>query len=190
MNNEPLRAMVDNETLGLRPHSPLVSVGAVRVTLGGVQRHDSYYAEFRQNANVILGRYPDPATIAWWADQPAEAQQVVAAYWEPAPICGAEANAAYDTARAKLRNLRAWLDPYDEVWACGPDFDLVMLNEFAIELDGKPLVDFRKFRCYRTLKNLAREVDKPERQGVHHNALDDAIFQAEHARLILRRLHV
>jgi len=40
-------------------------------------------------------------------------------------------------------------------------------------------------RCYRTMKSLYPQIPM-ERDGVHHNALDDAISQARHLMAILK----
>jgi len=39
-------------------------------------------------------------------------------------------------------------------------------------------------RCYRTIKNII-QVPADERQGVYHNALDDALHQTRHLLKIL-----
>lgn len=48
-------------------------------------------------------------------------------------------------------------------------------------------IDYRNERCYRTLKNLYFNIKPLEFAGNKHNALHDALNQAEHASMILRK---
>jgi exodeoxyribonuclease VIII len=81
-------------------------------------------------------------------------------------------------------------DPKDFlVWGNGADFDLPILSAayVAAGFGGPPWKPYNG-RCYRTLKNLRPDVPRPERRGTAHNALDDAVFQAEHAIALLAAL--
>lgn len=44
-------------------------------------------------------------------------------------------------------------------------------------------------RCYRTLKSMAPHIEI-QRTGTHHNAVDDARAQAEHAIRLVKELKV
>jgi hypothetical protein len=72
------------------------------------------------------------------------------------------------------------------VWGNGADFDNAIVTE-ALRVTGRPPAwDHWNSRCFRTLKNLRRDVEAPARIGVLHNALNDAQTQAAHAIKILQ----
>ena len=70
-----------------------------------------------------------------------------------------------------------------EVWSNGADFDVPMLahayTQVGIEIPWK----FWNARCFRTWKSLpgSKNVKLPPMAGVKHNALTDAVTQAQHA---------
>jgi exodeoxyribonuclease VIII len=68
------------------------------------------------------------------------------------------------------------------VWGNGSDFDNVILGNAFKACRMDPPWAYRNNRCFRTLKELAKargDVVKPVFQGTAHNALDDAIYQAQ-----------
>jgi hypothetical protein len=71
-------------------------------------------------------------------------------------------------------------------WGNGADFDLVILRSAFEAVDLDPPYAFHRVRCFRTVKSLFK-VKKPERIGVHHNALDDALHQIRHLQEICRQ---
>lgn len=165
--------MIDLETLATTADAVILSIGAVRFNLetGAVFDHPqrTFYQVVQVNSQRT--RRIDGDTLAWWMTQSKDAQAV---FTEP----GAHLVEA-------LFGLRDWVDPtpgaMPTVWSNGADFDLPMLNHAFLVADiptpWKPYAG----RCYRTYKNLpgARAI-KVERTGKHHNALDDAVYQAQH----------
>jgi len=75
------------------------------------------------------------------------------------------------------------------VWGNGADFDLPILAAAYKAAGGPPPWKPYNGRCYRTLKNLAPSI-KLERQGTHHQALDDAVCQAKHLIKIVEHLGI
>jgi exodeoxyribonuclease VIII len=178
--------MIDLETLGTTADAVIVSIGAVRFDLetGFVgSEHsgplgDTFYRVVRLDQQP--GRSISGSTVAWWMGQTDAARAVFAApksFW----------------LNSTLDDLRNWVARHAvkgcEVWSNGADFDLPMLNlAYAAQGREAPWKPYSG-RCYRTYKNLpgARAV-KVERQGTHHNALEDAIYQARHLCAIYRAL--
>jgi hypothetical protein len=165
--------MLDLETLATTADAVILSVGAVRFDLdsGFVfdAPGDAFYRAISidsQHTRKISG-----STLGWWAKQSDAARAVFT-----------ETNCTLGKALAELTN---WFDPQPgtmpNVWSNGADFDLPMLNHAYDQLGLTPPWQPYAGRCYRTFKNLpgARAI-KVERQGLHHNALDDAIYQARH----------
>jgi len=75
------------------------------------------------------------------------------------------------TARAPRENVR--------VWGNGAAFDNVILASAYRQANITQPWLFWNDRCYRTVKALSPAVTM-QRNGTHHNALDDAESQARH----------
>lgn len=165
--------MIDLETLHTTADAVILSIGAVRFDLEAdavfAGADDVFYIPVAIDGQ---GRAISASTLAWWMDQTKDAQRV---FTDPTMV-------ALETA---LYYFEEWLDrtPGAEptVWSNGADFDLPMLNHAFKQLELPPPWKPYAGRCYRTYKNLpgARAV-KVEREGEHHNALDDAVYQARH----------
>ena len=71
-----------------------------------------------------------------------------------------------------------WIPDGAIVWGNGSDFDNVILKNAYRRVDmPTPWPKFND-RCFRTMKTIFKDVQKPKREGIAHSALDDAIFQA------------
>lgn len=70
----------------------------------------------------------------------------------------------------------------------GASFDLSILKAAYDAVGLKAPWKFWDERCYRTIKNDYSQIEPDERAGTHHNALDDAKFQALHAIKIRKTL--
>ena len=153
--------MLDLETMGTRPNAPVISIGAVEFDadrLGG-----RFYAAIDM---VTSGGVPDMDTVRWWLCQSNEAREAV--------TCG---DRPLLSALAAFSN---WFPEDAVVWGNGANFDNVILRETYLR--EKELCPWSPFndRCYRTVKSLFPAAPKPERAGTAHNAIADAVFQAEH----------
>lgn len=169
--------MVDNETLGVTADAVILSIGAVRFDLAtGMIDDEGFYTSISIESNLELGRRVQEDTLLWWLKQTAAAQQV---FFEPKETLG---NA--------LIQLSDWIGTDDcEVWSNGADFDLPMLahafTQCRIELPWKHW----NSRCFRTYKNLpGAQAVKSATPGVKHNALSDAVAQAQQACAIHKAL--
>lgn len=163
--------MIDIETLGTRPGSVILSIGAAKfdpVDRGaGAGIVDTFHQAITLASCTRVGLRMDPDTVEWWLD---DARRTA---WDKL-----QSMAKVDLDEALL-GLADWLrvDDTTRIWANGADFDCVMLKT-AYDVVGIPCPwTFRQTRCFRTLKALGR-TPQPERLGTHHNALDDAVHQA------------
>lgn len=167
--------MLDLETYGRKRGCVVLSIGAVAFGPRGVS------SEFKVNLAVgdqqSLGLVVDAETRQWWSEQPESAF----------------AAATYD-AKPTLTGLSAfvgWLTLVDSgmkrrrIWGNGADFDNDILAEVFERANMVVPWFFYNNRCFRTLKNLFKRVDKPAFVGEKHDALADARHQAEHAVRIL-----
>lgn len=170
--------MVDLETLGQTPGCAIISIGAVAFdpvagVVGGPD--DRFYTAVSRADCARMGLIEDPRTLHWWDGQSEEARKAIAS------AEAAEAPLVFEA----LFRLWDFLGRYGgeekvRVWGNGADFDNAILAA-AAEAAGTALGwRFWNNRCYRTLKSLRPGIWLA-RTGEHHNALDDAVTQAEHA---------
>lgn len=161
--------MLDLETLGQKPGSVIVALGAVKFGNGEIT--DSFYRRVDPGSCESIGLRMDASTVLWWLKQSNEARLEIA---KPGlHICEV------------LGLFADWVaDPDAEVWGNGSGFDNVLLGDaYDRAMRHRPW-KFWNDRCYRTIKSMHPEVPMP-RTGTHHNALDDAKTQALHLMAIL-----
>lgn len=175
-----LDLMVDNETLATTADAVILSIGAVRFhknDIGAIG--EKFYAVLDIEEQKQKGRFVDPDTVAWWAKQSPEARKVLETT-ERRPV------------KEVLDELWDFIFDLDgtagkvRLWGNGSDFDNPQIASL-FKMYGFDLPwDFWNNRCFRTLKSeFGHLVDKkPVRKGTYHNALDDAIHQAEYAQHI------
>ena len=174
-----IEVMVDIETLDTTSSALVCSIGAVRVDpeIGKVRlgQVDQFYCVLDWQDQVDRQRTISPHTVSWWLKQSEAARKA---------ICAADRT---DYGRNKKNNLSE-LEAFrgfvgtSPIWANGADFDLVILQSlYKSYADLIPFAwSFRNHRCYRTLKAIwHKDITFPQDRGTAHNALDDAIYQAE-----------
>lgn len=159
--------MIDLETMGLRPTSAILSIGAVRFDES--HSYETFHQPILLASCYDAGLTFDQSTVDWWAKQSVEARQS----WQN--------DAAVPLTEALTRFVR-WLESLNgpiAPWGNGADFDLVLLKS-AFEAIGADVPwKFWDHHCFRTVKNLFKVGPMP-RTGTYHNALDDALTQAAH----------
>lgn len=190
------RIMLDLETYSTASNACILSIGACffnENTIG-----EKFYQALRyHNQATSFERRIDLNTVKWWAEQSEEARQVLN---DPLAVEFQHGLAAFRMWVLKNAGPQVLSDsarpgddavPKIEMWGNGADFDCVILGN-AFEAAGirKPW-SYSNNRCFRTLKNVVKlrpGFGIPERLGVHHNALDDAVYQAQCAAVYLREL--
>jgi DNA polymerase III epsilon subunit-like protein len=178
-----VEVMIDLETMGTDPYSPILAIGAVRfIADETTYPMPPFYQAITLESCLEVGLRSKADTILWWMKQSSEAKRV---FEDPQAV-----------------SLPLALDAFTDWWGARPDrpwgnsasFDLGLLRD-AYKACGKTApwlqstYGFANERCYRTLKSLpGMEAFKLQRKGTHHNALDDAISQAHHCRNMLMYL--
>lgn len=164
--------MVDLETLDTTPTSIILSIGACKVNWAGGPPTDHFYRVVSVESNQMAGRTESLSTRRFWDSQPPEARKV---FTDP--------NVDLFTALTDFKQYVSLLGggfKGTHMWGNGSDFDCVILVDAMTALAIKPPWPFWNSRCFRTMrKEFGHLITEPERKGTHHNALDDAIFQAE-----------
>lgn len=170
--------MVDLETMGVHVSAPILSIGAVMFDPNSHELGESFHVGIELPSNVQFGRIPGPETIMWWmAEERAEARRALL-----------ELNRV--DLYAALDELAKWApDSETCVWGNGAAFDNVILASAYKSVGLEPFWDHWNDRCYRTLKNLAPDVEI-SREGTYHDALDDAITQARHMQRVVQHLGI
>jgi hypothetical protein len=176
------QVMLDLETLDTVPGGVILSIGACVFDEYGVNENDTFYSVVSQRSCNEVGLSVNQSTLEWWTNQTETARKV---------LHESVGEHAVPLAYA-LGHLNGWLEKHDfpPVWTNGPGFDEAFLAVAARRVGVPPPITFRKSRCFRTIKALhGDDVVAPMNvEGVAHNALDDAIWQARFAVSIFRYL--
>jgi DNA polymerase III epsilon subunit-like protein len=176
---------VDLETLNTSPDAVILTIGAVASCEQTGERR-KFYAVC--NANAQPGRTVSQSTLKWWDGQSAEARTAFDLAHQPdAPLLS-----------TALAQLTEWLGDLGKthdvfVWGNGSDFDIAMLNHAYKQISDFVPWNFRRVRDMRTLYDLTLRFgldikNGTKRVGTHHNALNDAEFQADVIMESLRQL--
>lgn len=167
--------MIDMETLGVSMSAPIISIAAVFFDLDGCIGK-TFYRVVELKSALSYGQV-EPSTLAWWMSQPDGAREI---FSDP---CAASLEVV-------LRDLDGFIKAEEnfevvKVWGNGPSFDNAILAQAYRNLDIPLPWRFRHDRDVRTIVDLAKCLRNVEpfklavREGVHHNALSDALFQVE-----------
>lgn len=170
--------MLDLETLGTGSNSAIISIGACRFNPDTQTIGSTFHAVISRADCLALGCTEDDSTLEWWGKQSMEAR--LASFDHPSPT----------DAKVVLLAFYDWMGGANSktcLWGNGSDFDNAMLAELYRKAGIPAPWKFWNNRCYRTMKNMFPGVSF-QRHGTHHNALDDAVTQAKHLMLILRRM--
>lgn len=179
---EPTDVMLDLETLGRRPFSAILSIGACALRLDDSTEptvRDVFYQPIELQSCIDAGLRIEGETLEWWMGQTPDAVKVFT-----------------DSTRVKLPlaldAFTDWLQSRPlKLWGNSAKFDLGILESAYFALGKTVPWGFRDERCYRTVKELpGAKAISLERVGTYHNALDDAISQALHLRAINRLLQL
>jgi hypothetical protein len=159
--------MLDIETLATSPDSVILTFGAVKFNPFDENQNLDNGLYFRINVDeqIALGRHVDDGTVAWWGTQNAEVRE--------------EALGEHD--RIGLEDFTKQLNKFivgaDRIWAQGPVFDIVILENLYRQLRKPTPWPYYVIRDSRTLLKALGDTRQP---GVLlHNALADCVSQAE-----------
>lgn len=181
MNNpdQPAVVMLDLETMGTDPYSPVIAIGAVRFRFDDepIAEEDMFYQVVTLESCMDVGLRTNASTIKWWMEQSEEAKAIF------------KDESAMHLGNALDAFTEWWGARPDEIWGNSAAFDCGILKDAYKVCKREAPWPFWKERCYRTLKSLPVAKDVPmNRTGTHHNALDDAYSQAMHLREIYKAL--
>lgn len=169
--------MIDLETLSTAPTAAIRQIGAVWFDPEGSGVHEAVNLYVDPQDCIDRGCAVDWSTIQWWLCQSRDAQLSMATTQPREHSLHGALNALVSTA--------ASIGEVEGVWGNGSTFDIVIL-EHAFRLCGiTPPWNFWNHRDLRTLRWHHPEVPRPT-PAIAHNALSDAIAQAQYVQDIMR----
>lgn len=160
---------IDLETLGTRYDSYILSIGVAAFDIATGKIVDTFHERVICDDNYHI----DVGTCMWWLDQNDDARKSITDRNDAIPIIIA------------LRRLGMFMNSYEEiiVWGNGSHFDITLLDHAYHKSGSIQPWQFWNVRDMRTILSVASELgfDKKlvKREGIHHNAVDDAVYQAK-----------
>jgi len=158
--------MIDLETLGTKPNSVFIALGACQFEPSTGELGHSIYQRIDWNSAMQSELVVDADTIKWWMRQSDAARLELIEE-------GDQLNCALDV-------FKDWLTNNCKVWGNGATFDISIL-EHAYKHNAP--WKYWNVRDVRTVVDLAHgivEKDDINFDGTAHNALDDATHQAKY----------
>jgi len=162
--------MLDLETMGLGGRSAIVSIGAVAFDPESGVLGESFYTNVDLSSCIEYGLEVDGTTVAWWITQSSDAKRSL--FKDAKPLDEA------------LKAFTQFLRQFEKVkvWGNGLGFDNVIIkNAYAAVSQERPWNDFQD-RDMRTIVDMTESIHGKQtfvKEGVAHNALDDAVNQAK-----------
>jgi hypothetical protein len=179
-----LHMMVDIESLDTTPSTVICSLGAVVFEDQRMEIVSKRVWNCNWQAQLNQGRTVSEATLRWWLEQEEAARQALL-------------RRGYELSQV-LHELRAFWNSSkpERVWANGTDFDIAALahayahNNPALVAGETTPWKYNQARDLRLFKDLLPDsvYQSIKPPVVKHNAMQDAIFQAEYVMECLRLL--
>jgi hypothetical protein len=169
-----IEAMIDIETLDVKPSSVVLSIGAQFFTQElGPEGFASFYTVLELQEQLEVGRTVSASTLEWWMRQDPRSRDAAFLATNYGPGKASVVTALYE--------LRAYLSGADVIWAKPPSFDCVILQSLGEAFGVEMLEGFRDWRDVRTICAEA-ELPKDWRPdfmpaGVPHDPVYDACYQ-------------
>jgi hypothetical protein len=175
--------MVDLETLGIKKNAIVLSIGAVAFDLKTGAIDNQFYCVVDPVSCEKAGMTMNASTAIWWMQQSEEARMAVAGRQD-----------TWTIGRACLEFQNFWVEYKSPKFWSHATFDEGILRNMYEAADVICPWHYRDTRDLRTLVGLCPDDKTKEifeankRGGVHHNALDDAMFQAHYAHAIYKEI--
>lgn len=170
----PKHVMIDLETMGKQADAAVVSIGAVVFDPRyGVVTEQTFYIELDY---LDQNRCIDPETQSWWANQPANIKTALS---------------GLEDLSETLELLKNWLPNDAKVWGNGSIFDIGILENAYIQHNIEIPWEFWNIRDCRTILDLyesSRGGFNKKSGGDKHNALHDAIYQANYINMMWNKI--
>lgn len=177
----PLVATIDMETLSTEHNAALLSIGAVIHDFGTGQQVDTFYANITPESSIAAGLDVSESTKAWWAKQGQAAQDVL--------------SVDQRQLREVLVDFAKWLAGHGVQYAIGngPRADNQWLESACKAVGMQSPIKYWGDLDMRTLTFIGTHILGLDHwhntfKGVKHNALHDAINEAEFCNAVFQKL--
>lgn len=177
----PLVSVLDFETLSTEHNAALLSIGAVIRDFNTGAQVDTFYANIIPQTSIDAGLHVSESTKAWWAKQGSAAQDVLSVDQRPL--------------RDVVSEFAAWLKKHGVEYAIGngPRADNQWLESACKALGMQSPVKYWGDLDMRTLTFIGTHILRLPHwhstfKGVKHNALHDAINEAEFCNNVIQQL--
>lgn len=177
----PLVAVLDEETLSTEHNAALLSIGAVICDFNTGQQVDTFYANITPESSIAAGLDVSESTKAWWAKQGQAAQDVLSVDQRPL--------------RDVLVDFAKWLAGHGVQYAIGngPRADNQWLESACKAVGMQSPIKYWGDLDMRTLTFIGTHILGLDHwhntfKGVKHNALHDAINEAEFCNAVFQKL--
>ena len=177
----PLVSVLDFETLSTEHNAALLSIGAVIRDFNTGEQVDTFYANIIPQTSIDAGLHVSESTKAWWAKQGSAAQDVLSVDQRPL--------------RDVLNDFATWLKKHGVEYAIGngPRADNQWLESACKALGMPSPVKYWGDLDMRTLTFIGTYILRLPHwhstfKGVKHNALHDAINEAEFCNNVIQQL--
>lgn len=177
----PLVATIDMETLSTEHNAALLSIGAVIHNFGTGQQVDTFYANITPESSIAAGLDVSESTKACWAKQGQAAQDVLSVDQRPL--------------RDVLVDFAKWLAGHGVQYAIGngPRADNQWLESACKAVGMQSPIKYWGDLDMRTLTFIGTHILGLDHwhntfKGVKHNALHDAINEAEFCNAVFQKL--
>lgn len=174
--------MVDLESLGTKPNSLMLTIGAVRFnpwnddSKTNLDNMDTFYRRISIESFEGLDHNIDNDTLDWWNKQSNDVREEAFAEDNRHGIIDA------------LADFHKWNGGLDAIWANGSGFDLNILEHFSRELKRGVAWKYWQVRDARTIYSLAPQIERPK--ALAHNALWDCWSQVVGLQRVLKHLNI
>ena len=167
--------MLDLETLSTRPDATILTFGACKFS--PYKQHeivDGIYFRVNVDEQTALGRHVDDNTVEWWGRQADDVRE--------------EALGEGDRIGLEqfTQELNRFIVGADNIWAQGPVFDIVILENLYRQMGLPCPWQFWQIRDSRTLLSTHGDLRDKNKAGLH-NALEDAVSQAQAVQTVFKQ---
>ena len=167
--------MLDLETLSTRPDATILTFGACKFSPYNQEPIDKgIYFRVNVDEQIALGRHVDDNTIEWWGKQSADVYDEA---FNPADRI---------TLEQFTQELNRFIVGCDNIWAQGPVFDIVILENLYRQMGLPCPWQFWQIRDSRTLLSSLGDPREKNKAGLH-NALEDAVSQAQAVQYVFKQ---
>lgn len=171
--------MNDIETIGTDADTIVLSIGSVLFNKEGIHAKIEWTLDLEEQKK--LGRTFDHETLWFWMKQSDAARKA----FDPKIPKVSIAQFLQEYENFIDENLKIHKEGRDElkVWGNGSSFDTVIIEDLfrKYHTKGKAGIPWKFWNqmCMRTFNVLTKAKDLVKREGIYHNAADDAEYQAK-----------